>query len=159
MIANAFEDKPLPVYGDGRQQRDWLHVDDNCRALLAVLERGSVGEVYNIGGAEMVENLEVISRLLKLMGKPESLITHVTDRPGHDRRYALDCSKIEKQLQWRPQVQLDDGLARTVGWYRDNADWVEAVRRAEYRTYYAKCYENRNTLLEAVMSAGRDRPF
>jgi dTDP-glucose 4,6-dehydratase len=156
MITNALEDKPLPVYGDGRQQRDWLHVEDNCRGLLAVLERGRVGEIYNIGGTDVVENLEVISRLLKLVAKPESLITYVADRPGHDRRYALDCSKIEEELQWHPQIQLDSGLEQTVRWYREQADWVEAVRRGEYRTYYAKFYENRNTSLEAVMSAGMD---
>jgi dTDP-glucose 4,6-dehydratase len=156
MITNALEDKPLPVYGDGRQQRDWLHVEDNCRGLLAVLEGGRVGEIYNIGGTEVVENLEVISRLLKLLGRPESLITHVVDRPGHDRRYALDCSKIEKELRWRPQMQLNSGLEQTVRWYREHPDWVEAVRRSEYRTYYTKYYENRNTSLAAVLSTGRD---
>jgi len=98
----------------------------------------------------------VIRRLLKLVDKPESLITSVTDRPGHDRRYALDCSKIEKELHWHPLVQLDSGLEQTVNWYRENADWVEAIRRGEYRTYYAKYYENRNTSLEAVMSTGSD---
>jgi dTDP-glucose 4,6-dehydratase len=157
MISNALQNKPLPVYGDGRQQRDWLHVEVNCRGLLAVLKRGRVGEVYNIGGTEVVENLEVIWRLLRFMEKPESLITYVADRPGHDRRYALDCSKIEKELQWRPQIQFDDGLEQTVRWYRQNAHWVEAVRRGEYRTYYTTYYENRNASLEAVMSAGWDR--
>ena len=156
MITNALENKPLPVYGDGRQQRDWLHVEDNCRGILAVLERGRVGETYNIGGTEVLENLEVISRLLKLMGKPESLITSVADRPGHDRRYALDCTKIEKELHWHPQIQLDRGLEQTVNWYREHADWVEGVRRGDYRTYYAKYYENRNSSLEKVMSAGGD---
>jgi len=154
MITNAFANKPLPVYGDGRQQRDWLHVDDNCRGIWAVLERGREGEVYNIGGADVLENLEVISRLLKLMGKPESLITSVADRPGHDRRYALDCTKIEKELGWRPHIPLDNGLEQTVKWYREHANWVEGVRRGEYRTYYAKYYGNRNSSLEAVMSAG-----
>jgi dTDP-glucose 4,6-dehydratase len=156
MITNALGSKPLPVYGDGRQQRDWLHVEDNCRGILAVLEHGRVGETYNIGGTDVLENLDVISRLLKLMGKPESLITSVADRPGHDRRYALDCTKIEKELHWHPHIQLDSGLEQTVNWYREHADWVEAVRRGEYRTYYAKYYENRNFSLEAVMSAGGD---
>jgi dTDP-glucose 4,6-dehydratase len=156
MITNALGNKPLPVYGDGRQQRDWLHVEDNCRGILAVLEGGRAGETYNIGGTEVLENLEVISRLLKLVGKPESLITSVADRPGHDRRYALDCTKIEKELHWRPHIQLDRGLEQTVNWYREHTDWVEAVRRGEYRTYYAKYYENRNPSLEAVMSAGGD---
>jgi dTDP-glucose 4,6-dehydratase len=154
MITNALADKPLPVYGDGRQQRNWLHVEDNCRGILAVLERGRVGETYNIGGTEVLENLGIISRLLKLMRKPESLITSVADRPGHDRRYALDCTKIEKELHWHPCIQLDTGLAQTVNWYREHADWVDAVQRGEYRTYYAKYYENRNSSLEAVMTAG-----
>ena len=156
MITNAIEDKPLPVYGDGRQQRNWLHVLDNCRGILAVLERGRVGEVYNIGGTDVVENLEMVVRLLHLMGKPESLIIYVTDRPGHDRRYALDCTKIAQELHWHPRIQLDSGLEQTVNWYREHAGWVEAVRRGEYRTYYAKYYENRDSSLEAVMSTGGD---
>ena len=157
MISNALQDKPLPVYGDGRQQRDWLHVEDNCRGLFTVLQRGRVGEVYNVGGGQVVPNLQLVWQLLRLIGKPESLITYVADRPGHDRRYALDCSKIEKELQWRPQIQFDGGLDQTVKWYRENAHWVEAVRRGEYRSYYARYYENRSASLEAVMSAGRDR--
>jgi dTDP-glucose 4,6-dehydratase len=158
MITNAFEDKPLPVYGDGRQQRDWLHVLDNCRGILAVLKRGRVGEVYNIGGSDVRENLEMVLRLLSLMGKPESLITYVTDRPGHDRRYGLDCSKMERELGWRPQIQLDDGLRQTVDWYRENGDWVRAVRRGEYREYYTKYYVNRDSSLQAVMATGTDSP-
>jgi dTDP-glucose 4,6-dehydratase len=156
MITNANSNKPLPVYGDGRQQRDWLHVEDNCRGLRAVLEHGRVGEVYNIGGTNVLENLDLISRLLKLMGKPESLIHYVADRPGHDRRYALDCSKMEKELDWRPLIELQSGLKQTVRWYRENVDWVEAIRRGEYLTYYTKYYENRNSSLAAVMSGGRD---
>jgi dTDP-glucose 4,6-dehydratase len=156
MITNAIANKPLPVYGDGRQQRDWLHVEDNCRGLLAVLEHGRVGEAYNIGGTDVLENLELISRLLKLMGKPESLVNYVADRPGHDRRYALDCSKIERELHWRPRIQLQSGLEQTVKWYGENADWVEAIRRGEYLTYYRKYYENRDSSLEGVMSAGGD---
>jgi dTDP-glucose 4,6-dehydratase len=156
MITNALAHKLLPVYGDGRQQRDWLHVEDNCRGLLAVLERGKVGEVYNIGGADVLENLDLISRLLKLMGKPESLINYVADRPGHDRRYALNCAKIEKELGWRPLIQLECGLEQTFKWYREHADWVEAVRRGEYLTYYAKYYENRDSSLEVVLSTGSD---
>jgi dTDP-glucose 4,6-dehydratase len=153
MITNAMADKPLPVYGDGRQQRDWLHVQDNCRGLLAVLERGKVGEVYNIGGTDVLENLDLLSRLLKIMGKPESLIKYVTDRPGHDRRYALDCSKMEKELDWRPQIPLEQGLEQTVKWYQDNDAWVESVRRGDYVTYYQKYYEDRNSSLDAVMAA------
>jgi len=154
MITNAFADKPLPVYGDGRQQRDWLHVEDNCRGLLAVLEQGRVGEVYNLGGTEVLENLELIVRLLKLVGKPESLISHITDRPGHDRRYALVCAKMEKELHWRPLIPLQSGLEQTVKWYRENAEWVEAIRRGDYLSYYQKYYENRDSTLESVMSAG-----
>jgi dTDP-glucose 4,6-dehydratase len=156
MITNALANQPLPVYGDGRQQRDWLHVEDNCRGLLAVLEHGRVGEVYNLGGTDVLENLELMARLLKLMGKPESLIRYVADRPGHDRRYALDCSKMERELHWRPLIRLQNGLEQTVKWYGENQDWVEAIRRGEYLTYYNKYYEHRNSSLEAVMSAGSD---
>jgi dTDP-glucose 4,6-dehydratase len=156
MITNALANKPLPVYGDGRQQRDWLHVEDNCRGLMAVLEHGKVGGVYNLGGNDVIENLDLISRLLKLMGKPESLINYVADRPGHDRRYALDCSRIERELHWRPLIQLQSGLEQTVKWYGENADWVEAIRRGEYLTYYKKYYDDRTSSLEAVMSKGSD---
>lgn len=156
MITNAMADKPLPVYGDGRQQRDWLHVEDNCRALLAVLERGRVGEVYNVGGTDILENLDLLSRLLKIMEKPETLIKYVADRPGHDRRYALDCSKMERELGWKPVIPLQSGLEQTVRWYRDNQDWVEAIWRGNYLTYYTKYYENRDSSLEAVLSAGSD---
>ena len=154
LITNALANQPLPVYGDGRQQRDWLHVEDNCRGLLEVLEHGRVGEVYNLGGTDVLENLEIMARLLKLMGKPESLITYVADRPGHDRRYALDSSKMERELRWRPLIQLQKGLEQTVNWYGENADWVEAIHRGEYLTYYKKYYESRNSSLAAVMSVG-----
>ncbi len=150
LITNVLEDKSLPVYGDGRQQRDWLHVEDNCRGILAVLERGRIGEVYNIGGADILENLEIVRRLLHLMGKPESLIRYVADRPGHDRRYALDCSKIQAELGWRPSIPLDDGLRQTIRWYRENTGWMAAVRGGEYRTYYEKYYENRDSSLRAI---------
>jgi len=152
MITNALEDKPLPVYGDGRQQRNWLHVEDGCRGILAVLERGRIGEVYNIGGTDVVENLEMVRRLLRLMGKPESLVKYVADRPGHDRRYALDCSKIAKELGWQSLIKLNDGLQQTVDWYRTNAEWVAGVRGGEYRTYYEKYYENRDSSLQAITS-------
>jgi len=154
MITNAIEEKPLPIYGDGRQQRDWLHVLDNCRGILAVLERGRVGEVYNLGGSNVLENLDMVHRLLDVMGKPESLITYVTDRPGHDRRYALNCAKIERELDWRPLIQLANGLKQTVEWYRENADWVRGVRLGEYRTYYTKYYVNRDSSLQAVLTTG-----
>jgi dTDP-glucose 4,6-dehydratase len=134
MITRALADQPLPVYGDGRQQRDWLHVEDNCRGILAVLERGREGEVYNLGGADVLANLDLIARLLKFLGKPESLINYVEDRPGHDQRYALDCSKAERELAWRPQIQLQDGLEQTVKWYGENAHWVAGICRGEHHT-------------------------
>jgi len=154
IITNAMEDKPLPIYGDGRQQRHWLHVEDNCRGILAVLKRGRIGEVYNVGGGDVEENLSMVRRVLRLMEKPESLITLVADRPGHDRRYALNCSKITVGLGWRPVIQLDDGLRQTIDWYRANADWLAAVRGGEYRSYYEKYYENRDLSLQAMMSGG-----
>lgn len=152
LIANALENKTLPIYGDGRQERNWLHVEDNCRGILTVLERGRSGEVYNIGGADVIENIEMASRVLQLVGKPESLLRHVTDRPGHDRRYALNSSKITAELGWRPLIRLEDGLRQTVEWYRTNSDWVTSVRDGAYRTYYEKYYVDRDSSLQAVTS-------
>lgn len=150
LIANALEDKPLPIYGDGKQQRDWLHVRDNCLGLLAVLERGRIGEAYNIGGLDIVENIEMSRQILRLMNKPETLLTYVTDRPGHDRRYALDCTKMERELGWKPSISLEDGLRRTIEWYRTHGDWVADVRGGDYRSYYEKYYENRDSSLHGV---------
>lgn len=150
LIANALEDKPLPIYGDGKQQRDWLHVRDNCLGLLAVLERGRIGEVYNIGGSDIVENLDMSKQILRLMNKPETLLTYVTDRPGHDRRYALNCAKIERELGWKPAISLEDGLRRTIEWYKAHGDWVAGVRGGDYRTYYEKYYENRDASLHGM---------
>ena len=154
MITNALDNKSLPIYGDGKQQRDWLHVEDNCRGILAVLENGRIGECYNIGGLEVVENLAVARRLLHLAGKTESLISYVTDRPGHDRRYALTCDKIEKHLGWKPQISLEDGLRRTIDWYRNNSAWVAAVRDGDYLSYYHKYYANRASSLHALAPGG-----
>src|SRR5260221_657435 len=123
LITNALYDKPLPIYGDGKQQRDWLHVEDNRRGILAVLERGRIGEVYNIGGSHVEENLAMAQRLLRLTGKPESLLRYVTDRPGHDRRYALDSRKVETELGWQPAISLEDGVRQTIEWYNDNNKW------------------------------------
>ena len=120
MITNALDGKALPIYGDGKQQRDWLHVEDNCRGVLAVLERGRVGEVYNIGGTDVEENLTMARRLLRATGQPETLLSYVKDRPGHDRRYALDCKKMERELGWKPQITLEDGLRQTIDWYKSN---------------------------------------
>jgi dTDP-glucose 4,6-dehydratase len=155
MITNALDNKPLPIYGDGRQERDWLHVEDHCRGILAVLERGRIGEVYNIGGLDVVENLTMARRLLRAIDKPESLLCHVADRPGHDRRYALDCEKIERELGWKPVISLDDGLRQTIEWYRSNSKWLEAVRGGDYRTYYQKYYENRDSSLQVITKSGR----
>ena len=143
MIANALEDRPLPVYGDGMQRRDWLYVEDHCRGILAVLRRGQEGEIYNIGGNRSLPNLEVVRRILELTGKPESLIRYVADRPGHDRRYALSSEKLMRQTGWRPEVEFEAGLAETVAWYRNNQGWVERVRSGGYRTYYERNYSGR----------------
>jgi dTDP-glucose 4,6-dehydratase len=155
MITNASGDKPLPIYGDGRQQRDWLHVDDNCRGILAVLEHGRIGEVYNIGGLDIKENLTIARKLLQLIGKPESLLTYVKDRQGHDRRYALHCNKMERDLGWKPIVPLDEGLRQTIEWYKKNVEWVTGVRDGEYRSYYEKYYENRDSSLLGLLSTGQ----
>jgi len=143
MIANAFEDKPLPVYGDGMQVRDWLYVDDHCRGILAVLRKGREGEIYNIGGNRSLPNLDVVRKVLALTGKPESLIRYVTDRPGHDRRYALSSEKLMRETGWAPEMDFETGLARTIAWYRENAAWVARVRSGEYLTYYERNYGGR----------------
>lgn len=157
MITNALHDQPLPIYGDGKQQRDWLHVEDNCRGILAVLERGRVGEVYNIGGLDVEENVTIARRLLHLTGKPESLLSYVQDRPGHDRRYALDCNKIKTELGWRPEISLEEGLSQTIDWYKKNSDWVADVRAGEYLSYYQKYYENRDSSLHAIAGSRTKR--
>ncbi len=154
MITNALSDRALPVYGDGRQQRDWLHVEDNCRGILSVLEKGKVGEVYNIGGLDLDENLTLVRRILNLTGKRESLVSYVQDRPGHDRRYALDCKKIETELGWTPAIPLEDGLRQTVDWYKNHGNWLAGVRSREYLSYYEKYYENRESSLRAIARSG-----
>jgi dTDP-glucose 4,6-dehydratase len=143
MISNALEDKPLPVYGDGRQVRDWIHAEDHARAVLAVAEEGAPGNVYNIGARSERCNIDVVREILRQLGKPESLIRHVTDRPGHDRRYAMDPARIETELGWRPQVTFEEGLARTIRWYLDHADWWRRVKDGTYREFYDKWYGKR----------------
>ncbi len=143
MISNAFEDKPLPVYGDGQQVRDWLYVEDHCRAIFSLLEKGEAGEIYNIGGNCSLPNLEVIRRILRALNKPESLIERVADRPGHDRRYALTNAKLTRQTGWEPQMDFDRGLSVTIDWYRRNQDWVKHVKSGEYRRFYELNYANR----------------
>jgi dTDP-glucose 4,6-dehydratase len=155
MITNALDGKPLPIYGDGKQERDWLHVTDHCRGILAVLERGRIGEVYNMGGLDVLENLTMARHLLQATGKTEALLSYVKDRPGHDRRYALRCEKIERELGWKPSIALQDGLRQTIDWYRANTKWMAGVRDGEYLTYYQKYYENRDSSLHAIAESGR----
>jgi dTDP-glucose 4,6-dehydratase len=155
MITNALDGKLLPIYGDGKQERDWLHVRDHCRGILAVLERGRIGEVYNIGGLDVLENLTMARRLLEATGKTEALLSYVKDRPGHDRRYALRCDKIERELGWKPSISLEAGLRQTIDWYRANSKWMAGVRDGEYLTYYQKYYENRDSSLHAIAETGR----
>jgi dTDP-glucose 4,6-dehydratase len=152
MISNALDRAPLPVYGDGLQVRDWLYVDDHCRALLAVLDRGREGEVYNVAGACHLTNVEVINRVLQIVGAPDTLITRVTDRPGHDRRYALRGDKIARETGFVPQMSFEEGLASTVRWYQENLDWTRRVKSGEYRDYYQKNYSWRGQG-EPVVSA------
>ena len=143
MISNALEDKPLPIYGNGMQIRDWLFVDDHCRGILAVIESGRPGEVYNIGGNCSLPNIEVVQRILRTLGKPDSLMKTVADRPGHDRRYALTSAKVMRETGWAPQMTFDLGLAETVQWYKDNPEWVAHVRSGAYRDFYQLNYANR----------------
>jgi dTDP-glucose 4,6-dehydratase len=150
MITNALSAKRLPIYGDGKQQRDWLHVEDNCRGILAVLEHGHIGETYNIGGSQVEENLAVARRLLTLIGQPESLLSYVKDRPGHDRRYALDCSKIATELGWKPLIPLEQGLQQTIDWYRRSSEWLSCIHTGAYRSYYETYYTHRDLSLAAL---------
>jgi dTDP-glucose 4,6-dehydratase len=140
MILNALHGDSLPVYGDGRQIRNWLFVEDFCRAIHAVLERGRPGQAYNAGGPDEMENVDVVRRILELTGRDESLIEHVTDRPGHDRRYSLSSGKLHAELGWEARVSFAEGLERTVDWYRDNEDWWGPIRSGEYREYYERQY-------------------
>ncbi len=143
MILNALHDKPLPVYGDGGNVRDWLHVEDHCSAIDLVLHHGRLGEVYNIGGNSERRNLDVVKLILRQLGKPESLITFVKDRPGHDRRYAIDASKIQSELGWQPAHTFEAGLAETIRWYQTHESWWKRILSGEYQEYYRKMYEER----------------
>ncbi len=142
-ISNAMQGDPIPVYGDGLQERDWIHVADNCRALMMVLAKGRAGETYHIGGRNPLPNLDVLRLLLKVTGRPESLLKHVTDRLGHDRRYAVDFTKTTRELGWNPEIPFEDGLRATVAWYQDNQQWVRRARSGEYRNYYERMYGGR----------------
>ena len=143
MIANALADKPLPVYGEGLNVRDWLYVEDHCKAIDLILQKGRVGEVYNIGGHNEMRNIDIVKLICKELGKPESLITYVTDRKGHDMRYAIDPTKIHTELGWLPETKFADGIKKTIQWYLDNRDWWEEIISGEYQNYYDKMYGNR----------------
>ena len=160
MILNAMQDKPLPVYGDGKNVRDWIHVEDHCAGLDAVLRRGKIdpehgARVYNLGGRSERTNLEIVHAILKLVGKPASLIRFVTDRPGHDRRYAIECARAEKELGWAPERRLEEGLAETVAWYRDNAAWWQAIQSGEYRAWFERNYGARLDGGDRAAAGGR----
>jgi dTDP-glucose 4,6-dehydratase len=140
LIANALNDKAIPVYGDGSNVRDWLYVEDHCSALDVVLHKGIAGDVYNIGGNNEWKNIDIVKLVLKEIGKPESLITFVKDRPGHDKRYAIDAAKIEKDLGWTPAHQFENGIKKTIRWYLDNKQWWERIISGEYKKYYEQQY-------------------
>ena len=143
MIANCLNNKPLPVYGEGLNVRDWLYVEDHCKAIDLILRRGRVGEVYNIGGHNEMRNIDIVRLICHALGKPESLITHVGDRKGHDMRYAIDPAKIHGELGWLPETRFADGIQKTIQWYLDNRGWWEEIVSGEYRHYYEKMYGNR----------------
>ncbi len=144
MVNNCLENRALPIYGDGMQIRDWLYVEDHCSAICTVLEKGHTGEIYNIGGNNEKANIEIVRLLIRMLEKDESLITHVKDRLGHDRRYAIDNTKITTQLAWRPAWRFEEGLAKTVQWYVSNKDWMEHVTSGDYQRYYETMYGHRD---------------
>ena len=143
MIANALNDKPLPVYGKGENVRDWLYVEDHCRAIDLIIHKGRVGEVYNVGGHNEMKNIDIVKIICKELGKPESLITYVTDRAGHDLRYAIDSTKLKNELGWEPSLQFEEGIEKTVKWYLDNQEWLDQVTSGDYQGYYERMYGNR----------------
>lgn len=143
LIANAIENKPIPVYGDGQQVRDWIYVVDHCRGIDAVLRNGKPGEIYNISSQAEKPNLQIVKQILSLLGKPESLIQFVGDRPGHDRRYGLSAAKITKELGWKPLTSFEQGIKKTVDWYTSHAAWWKKVRSADYQTYYKENYQKK----------------
>ena len=143
MIANCLNDKPLPVYGEGLNVRDWLYVEDHCKAIDLIIHKGKVGEVYNVGGHNEMRNIDIVKLICKALDKPESLITYVTDRKGHDMRYAIDPTKIHNELGWLPETKFEDGIKKTIQWYLDNREWWETIISGEYQNYYQKMYGNR----------------
>jgi dTDP-glucose 4,6-dehydratase len=140
MISNAMNDEPLPIYGDGKYTRDWIFVEDHARAIWMIYEKGRSGEAYNIGARNERQNLEVVRSILDALGKPHSLINYVKDRLGHDRRYAIDPTKVETEIGWKPRVSWEEGLEKTIRWYQDNQDWVKRIRNGDYRDYYQMQY-------------------
>ncbi len=140
MIINALNDKPLPVYGDGKNVRDWLYVEDHCKAIDLIIHEGEIGEVYNVGGHNEMANIDIVKLILKELGKSEDLITFVEDRKGHDRRYAIDPTKIHTQLGWLPETKFENGIVKTIKWYLDHKDWWEEIISGEYQNYYEKMY-------------------
>ena len=143
MIANCLADRPLPVYGKGENVRDWLYVEDHCRAIDLIIEGGRAGEVYNVGGHNEMRNIDIVKLICDALGKPYSLITYVTDRKGHDMRYAIDPTKIHRELGWLPETKFSDGIRKTIDWYLENRDWWETIISGEYRSYYDRMYKNR----------------
>lgn len=143
MIANCLNDKPLPVYGEGLNVRDWLYVEDHCKAIDLIIHNGRTGEVYNVGGHNEMKNIDIVKLICDYLGKPYSLITHVTDRKGHDMRYAIDPTKIHNEIGWQPETKFKDGIKKTIDWYLNNREWWETIISGEYRNYYDKMYSNR----------------
>ena len=143
MIANALNDKPLPVYGKGENVRDWLYVEDHCKAIDLIIHKGRVGEVYNIGGHNEMKNIDIVKIICKELDKPESLITYVTDRKGHDMRYAIDPTKISHELGWTPETSFEVGIVKTIRWYLEHQEWVESITGGDYIRYYEQMYGNR----------------
>jgi len=150
LITNAMEGRSLPIYGDGLNVREWIYADEHSRAVLMALERGCPGEVYNIGSGEEKTNLEVVRAVLRIMHKPESLIQFVKDRPGHDRRYAIDCSKIRKEWGWKNALDFEESLSRTVAWYLSHQDWIQGIKDASYLSYYDRMYTRRDETLSRL---------
>ena len=143
MIVNCLYDKPLPVYGKGENVRDWLYVEDHCKAIDLIFHKGREGEVYNIGGHNEMRNIDIVRLICKTLGKPKSLITYVTDRKGHDMRYAIDPTKIHRELGWLPETQFADGIQKTIRWYLEHQEWWETIISGEYQNYYQQMYGNR----------------
>ena len=143
MIANALADKPLPVYGEGLNVRDWLYVEDHCKAIDLIIHNGRVGEVYNVGGHNEKRNIDIVKIICKELNKPESLITYVTDRKGHDMRYAIDPAKTRRELGWEPTTLFDEGIKMTIKWYLDNRSWWQNIISGDYKDYYVKMYGDR----------------